>query len=330
MPYAVQQELLQFAREVTPGTDLAATAQMLVNSFKAVPKDEYYRPPVVRGLMQRYRGYETPVKRYSEWSVEAPVTYEQLQYWLSSAVVAVAAPTGAGPYVWTFTRNPAAIPTLTTHTFERKVTNGSTPIQQAWHYGLTQEIEFSFVDGQPLMMIVNGAARRIQAETATGSLSLPTPEIPVAPLATVFIDSTYGGIGGTQVTSQVLSAKVKFKTGAAPIWTADGRTDLDYTLHGIDPDQVQIEASIVCLVGAQFSTEKTAAEAGTLRAVRLAFAGSSSRALTIDFLAKHEMASIFEFGESDGQKIVEFKLVESTDGTNLIVATLTNNIAAYV
>lgn len=329
MPYNTGLEVLQWARESTPGTDLAATSKMLVNSWNAVPQSEFHRPPVVRGLVQRNRGFETPVKRWTQWNAAGPVSYEQLQHWLGGAVVHVASPTGSGPYVWTYTRNPAAIPTLSTYTFERQENDGATPINHAWHYGLVQGLTLSFVDGEPLMFEAEGAARRIQTETPTGSLSLPTPEIPPAPLGTLFIDATWANLGVTQVTSQILSARLAWRSGAVPIWTADGRTDLDYTLHGIDPAAVTLEADILCLLGAQYATEKAAAEAGTLRSVRLAFAGTSSRALQLNFLAKYAMPELFEFGEQDGQKVVRLLLQESTDGTNLFSAVLTNNVSAF-
>lgn len=329
MPYSAGLETLQWAREATPGTDLAATSKLVVNKMDFKPMDELYRPPIVRGLIQRNRGFETPVKRWSQWSAEGPVSYEQLQNWLSGTLANVASPTGLSPYVWAFTRNPAVTPTICTFTFERREYDGTTAIQTAWHYAVITKFTLSFADGKPLMFKAEGFARRVQTETYTGALSMPTPEIPPTALTTVFIDSTYGGIGGTQVASQALSGDIEITTGAVPIWTADARADLDFTTIGHDPNKMQVNASLVVLLGAQFSLEKTAAEAATLRAIRLSIAGTASRALTFDFLAKHVGASLYEYGELDGQKIVKMNLQESTDGTNLLAASLTNTISTY-
>lgn len=331
MPYNSALEELQWARESTPGTDLAATSKVLCNFLRFTPQSEFYRPPVVRGLIQRNRGFETAVKRWTRWAAEGPANYEQLQNWLSGAVVDVASPTGVGPYVWTHTRNPAAIPTLATYTLERRETDGSTPIDHVWHYAMVEKLKLSFVDGGPLMFSAEGFARRLQTgETRTASLALPTPEIPPAPLSRVWVDSTWANLGTTQVSSQVLRADVEFNTGAYPIWTSDNRSDLDFTLHGINQDQVFMTAKLVLLLGAQYATERAAAEAGTLRAVRVQFDGTSSRQLQIDFLGKYDLPELFEFGDENGQKIVELNLVESTDGTNLTTYKLTNNISAYV
>lgn len=329
MPYPVALDTIQWARESSFGTDLASTSKVLVETLNFTPQSEFARPSVMRGLLQRNRGYETPVKRWSNWSAEGPVSYEQLQNWLCM-IQNVATPTGSGPYVWTHTMNPAAVPSPKSFTFERQVTDGSTPIVHAWHAAMMQSLELSGADGELLRFKADGFARRIQTgESLTASLSLPTPELPPTPLMTLFIDDTWAGIGGTQVTSQVLGFTVTVNTGYKPIWTLDGRTDLDYTTYVVDAGERSIEATITCLLGAQYATERAAAEAGTLRTIRLAVAGTSSRALNIDFLAKYERPEIFELGEQDGQHIVTLTLQESTDGTNLASFGLTNNVSAF-
>lgn len=321
--------LVQWARESTPGTDLAATSQILVNSFNTVPQDEYHRPPVLRGLMQRNRGFETPIKRWTEWSAEGPFSFEQAQNWFSGAIANVAAPTGSGPYVWTHTKNPAAQPSLATFTLERRVTDGSTPYGHAWHYAVIRKLTLNFADGEPVTFQAEGFARRVQTETLTAAQSLPTPELAPLGVGKMWVDAAWANLGTTVVATQILSGSIEINTGAVPIWTLDQRGDLDYSTVGFNAEEASINVQLTALVGPQFALEKTAAEAGSLRAVRLQLDGTSSRKLLLDFLAKHEMASIFEFGEQDGQHVVEMNLQESTDGTNLLVAALTNNVSAY-
>jgi hypothetical protein len=329
MPYPSGLTLVQWAKEATPGTDLPATSQMLVTAFNATPKDEYYRPGVLRGLMQRNRGFETPIKRWTEWSAEGPFSFEQGQNWLGAVIAVVAAPTGVGPYVWTHTKNPAVIPSLATFTLERRVTDGSTPYQHAWHYCVVTKFTLNFADGEPVTFKAEGFARRVQTETLTAALTLPTPEFAPLGVGKLWIDSTWGTLGTTVVATQILNGSIEINTGAFPIWTLDQRSDLDFSTIGYNAEQAAVNVQLTALVGAQFALEKTAAEAGTLRALRLQLDGTSSRKLLLDLLAKHEMASIFEFGEQDGQHVVEMNLQESTDGTNLLVAALTNNVATY-
>lgn len=328
--YPLGLDVYQWARESSIGVDLAATSKVLVESLNFTPQSEFARPPVARGLMQRNRGYETAVKRWSNWAAEGPASYEQLQNWLSM-IENDAAPTGAGPYAWSHIVNPAAVPAPATMTFERRVTNGASPIDHAWHHAMLQSLELSGADGELLRFSAQGFARRIQTgETITAALSLPTPELPPAPLFTLFIDPAWGSLGSTQVSAQILGFTFRFNTGYKPIWTMDGRSDLDFSTYVVDASERSIEASITCLLGAHYATERAAAEAGTLRAVRIAVDGTSSRSLDIDFLAKHERPELFEFGEQDGQHIVTLNLQESTDGTNLLAFALTNNIATFI
>jgi hypothetical protein len=327
--YPVALDTYQWAREATFGTDLAATSRVLVERLNFTPQSEFARPTVVRGLLQRNRGFETPVKRWSQWEAEGPVSYEQLQNWLCM-IQNVASPTGSGPYVWTHTINPATVPAPKSFVFERQVTDGSSPIVHAWHAAMAQSLEISGADGELLRFSASGFARRIQTgESLTGALSLPTPEMPPTPLTTLFIDDDWASLGGTQVSAQILGFTVRFNTGYKPIWTLDGRTDLDYTTYVVDASERSIEATITCLLGSHYATERAAAEAGTLRAVRLAVSGSGDRELEIDFLAKHERPELFEFGEQEGQHVVTLSLQESTDGTNLARFVLTNNVSAF-
>lgn len=329
MPYPIALDSHQWARESSFGTDLAATSKILVERMNYTAGSEFARPTVARGLLQRNRGYETPVKRWSNWSAEGPVSYEQLQNWLCM-IEDVASPTGAGPYVWAHTMNPAAVPAPASFTFERRVTDGTTPIVHAWHGAMMQSLELTGADGELLRFAANGFARRIQTgEAITAALSLPTPELAPTALAGLYINDTWAAIGSTQVASQILGFSVRVNTGYAPTWTLDARSDLDYTTYLVNPAERSIEATITCFLGAQYATERAAAQAGTLRAVRLSIAGTSSRALTIDFLAKYDRPELFEFGDQDGQHSVTLSLVESTDGTNLAKFSLTNNVSAF-
>lgn len=330
MPYSQGLTKIQWSREGSAGVDAAATSAVLVTAFNATPQDEYYRPGVLRGLMQRNRGMETPIKRWTQWSAEGPISFEQLQNWFSGCIANVASPTGTDPYVWTHTRNPAAAPSLATFTFERRVTDGSSPIQQAWHYAVVTKFTINFADGEPMTFQAEGFARRVQTETLTAAQTLPTPEFAPLGIGKLWIDDDWASLGTTPVALQIVSGSIEINTGAVPNWTLDQRSDLDFSLIHYNADEISINVQLTAKVGAQYAIEKAAAEAGTLRAVRLELTGSGDNELLLDFLAKHEMASIFEFGEQDGVHTVEYNLQESTDGTNLLVAALTNGVATYV
>lgn len=328
-PYPGGLTAIQISKESVAGTDLATTSKLFVETFNVKAMSERYAPLALRGLMQANRGFETTVKRHVEIDFEGPLSFENTILMLfNGAIVALAAPTsGSGPYVWTFTRNPAVIPAPATFTIERNETVGSSPFGHAWHYCVIDELEITISAGQAVRYKAHAFGRATQAETLTAAISLPTPEVTIAGLTTVAIDTTFAGLGGTPVATQALNAKLTIRNGAVPIWTLDSRADLDYSTVGYDVSKIKNLLEIQALLGAQYTTEKAAALAQTLRAVQLAITGSSSRALTIGGIFKYTNPDLVEFAEVDGQKTYGMMMEETADGTNLITATVTNNVA---
>lgn len=331
MPYPRALEGIQWAREAVKGTDLAATSQMVVEDFVFSSDSEYARPKTARGLLLRNRGHETIVQFGANWKANGPLNYEQFQNWLTMAVQGAVVPTGAGPYIWTFTRPITANPALDSFTIEKRETDGATPYTHVGHYALASALRLSGAPGELVMMEIEGFCRKLQTgETYTPALSMPTPEMPPFALTKVYIDSTWANLGVTQVSSQVISYDFEHLTGCHPRFTADGRTELDFNTHEFNPDDVAVNASVTCLLGAQYGTEQTAAGAGTLRAVRLQFDGSGGRQLQVDFLAKYERPELPEFGEDGGQRVVQLNFMDTTDGTNFLRFKLTNNVATLI
>lgn len=331
MPYSQDLENIQWAREAVAGTDLACTSKVITERFNPTPgSPEAYRPALARGLLLANRGGESVIQRGTQWTLEGPLTYEQAQHLFCGTIENDAAPTGVGPYVWTHTRNPANIPTLATFTFERRETDGATPVDQAWHYGVFESLEFTFGLNEVWRYNATGFARRVQTEAQTAALSLPSHEVATTPKTKVYIDSTWAGVGTTQVQGQLLGGRVRFGSGAAPLFTLDGRSDQDFNSHAFASSRVTCEVELRMLLGAQYTTEKAAAEAMTLRAMRIQIDGSdATRQIRMDMLLKYRVPELFAFEYDDEQIIAVLDLVGSTDGTNAWEAVVTNNVSAF-
>lgn len=320
-------EEIQWAREATPGLDLPTTSKILVTEFNVSEDSILYKPQPIRGLWQRNRGYETVVARGSRWTMAGPLTYEQIPNWLNYAVANVATPSGAGPYVWAHVRNPAIPPNIATFTLERKENDGALAIGHAWHYCVLEKLTISWAENEPLMFAAEGFTRRIATETLTPAISLPTAEIPPTQLAALSIDPSFATLGSTPITNQIVSGSIEINTGAYPIKTLDARPDLDFNVHGFNADNVSVNLQITALLGAQYTVEKAAAEAGTLRAIRLSVAGTGGRTFNIGGIFKHAIPELFAYTDLEGAKAVEMNLEETTDGTNLLTATVNNLVA---
>lgn len=322
--------LFQWGKETTRGTAVAATSKMAIPFLDLQEEDTMHRPFLAKGLGHRYPGSETPVQRYTSWSVpEFPVIYDQLQHWLSMSVMGGITAVGTAPEVWTFARSLTADPVPHTWTLERRVTDGSSPVDNEFAYAFAHNIGFSWAAGEPILMTADGCARRKQTSTLTAAQAMPTIEIPPVALSKMYIDSTWANLGTTQITGQILSASIGFATGLKPIWTLDARADMDYTAYVPDFSAVGLDVEITALLAGQYATEQTAAEAGTIRAVRLQVDGTSSRQIQFDMLLKHDKASLFKIGSQDGQDLVTMNLVDTDDGTNMFRVKLSNNIATY-
>lgn len=331
MPYGVQNQTIQWAREATAGLDLPATSKLgFVEEFNINPASMRQAPSLLKGLMARNRGNETPVKHFSEWDLTGKVSFEQLQH-LLCMVENVAAPSGASPYIWEHVKNPAAFPAPATYTFEYRDTDGATPIDKAIHYALLQSLTLSGADEELISVEANGVGRKIQTETITAALTAPTMELHAPPLCRVWINDTWAAIGTTLLTSQVLGWSHQLNCGVVPVWTMDNRADMDYLTHSFDANEISVALSITCLVGPQFAIEKAAARAQTLRAVRIQLDGTAGRQLQIDTMAKYEVPDLGEFGDENGMRIVVLNLAESAgDSVNLVRYKLTNLVATLV
>jgi len=295
------------------------------------PIDEIVRPKIIKGLLLANPGDELAVHRGMEWEFSnTPLIYDQLQQFLAMTYKGAVAPSAGPPYTWTYTRDPLADPALDSRTFEMRQTDGTTPNDIEFAYGMCQSLEISGAENEALRMAARGFGRRIQSSTLTAAQALPTVVIPPMALSSVYIDSTWATIGTTNVAGQVLGWKYRIESGVVPLMTADARSDLDFTVHVLDWNEVKFALEIVMLANAsgQWATEKTAAEALTLRAVEIRAVVSSNASLKLRLLAKHTMGSVFPSDLQDGQRVVTLALEGSTDNTNVAEAILINTASA--
>lgn len=333
MPTNRKLRTFQWAREAVNGTDLPATSKIAVVGIDFDDANVYERPQLAKGLMVRNPGNEVVVGRGASWSVEeSPLHYEQLQNWASMAIKGAVAPTGAGPYVWSFARTLTADPNLDSFTFERRLSTGASNVDHAWHYAMARKLSFRGRRGSSVKFAAEGFARRRQLEAQTAALSMPTPEIVAFGNAKCYIDATFAGIGATQITNQLYGFSIDWMSGAEPQETAEGRADLDYSIDVIDGDKVGLDVELMLLLDpTTYAAELLAAEAQTLRAVQIKVdnggAGAAARSIVWDMLLKYASAPV-KVDEQDGQDVVSAKLVDTTDGTNQFRLIVTNGVSS--
>src|SRR3972149_2593194 len=153
--------IIQSGREATKGTAVAATSKFAVEGFTTRPIDAIIRPKIIKGLLLANPGDELAVHRGMEWEIaNSPVIYNQFQQFLAMVYKGAVSPAGAGPYTWTYTRDPTADPTLDSRTFEVRQTDGATPNDIEFAYGMCQSLEISGAENEALRFAARGFGRR--------------------------------------------------------------------------------------------------------------------------------------------------------------------------
>jgi hypothetical protein len=320
----------QWGKEVTPGTSVVATHKIAVPRINFNPVGDPYRPQFAKGLVLRNRGNEFDIGGHVQFQVPSfPITYEQAANWFAMGICTPVI-TGTDPYTYVNTRDPAARPAITTFTIERRINDGSAQYDLEFSYCVITKIRIVAAMNAPLMAELEGFCRPPAVSAVTAAQSLPDP-LEALPFATTkaFIDSAWDDLGTTRLAGTVVGWTWEFNTGWYPFYPADARSDKSFTRHEINGNQVTISSQIRILAEAsgQWQTERTAASAQTLRAVRLQATGSDSRDLKIDYLGKHSARDIYTPEQADDRNEITLDFVESTDDTNFLETTLVNGVA---
>lgn len=325
----------QWAKETVAGTLVAATSKIACIDFNVIVKDSLDDPQILNSLAIGNKGYEIVLQRWVEWEIaESPLDYNQIQS-LFSMAIAGAVITGVGPYTHTSTGDPTSPAFPHVRTIEARLTDGTTPSDWKLGYAMLTDLTITCAADATLRFSAKGFARVLTTATITAALALPLvgvlSEEPAA-LSSLYIDSAFGGIGGTIVTGQGLGWKWTFTSGWQPRWTTDARSTLDYTVAELDPKsrKAMLEITMLATPAGQWATEKTAAEALALRAVELR-AVNGANSLKIQGLYKHKpVPSLLPTQADKGQIIAVAKLESSTDQANWLKTIVINGTAAVI
>ena len=306
------------------GTGVAATSKIAIEKLEWGDDDEnLFRPSIANGFLIRNRGTAVATQHGTRFSFsDQPLVWSQIMHWLSmgfkGGVVPVFVAGSPDVYRWTFTRSPSANPLPQSFTLERQYSNGEGDvIDQECTYAMLSKIGFSYAENEHLRISGEGFARKFSDTTLTAALSLPTIDIGVSALSKVYLDTAWGSLGGTLLSEQVVGWEYEFGTGFFPLYTAEGRTDLDFTKAQPNAQEVMASLKLTLLLDpTTYAAEAAAAAAGTNRFIQILVTGSGGRSMKINTVMQHSKPTLFKIGEQDGQDVVELELEEATDETN--------------
>ena len=177
---------------------------------------------------------------------------------------------GQGDYLWTFDPSFTAANSPNSFTSEFDF-NG-----QEWEAGYCMFNEYRISgeisqgpDPSPVKIEADFFGRSMAKSTKTGSLSLHTPTGMNAKLARLYMDTSWAGVGGTELASQLRSFDLTIMTGVHPNF--NGSADTEFTHHS--ESIIGWNLGFTVESGSEAATLYDAHRAGTTKYFRLDIVG---------------------------------------------------------
>jgi len=313
--------IFQLGKETTRGTPVAATNRLLIDSLSVDPGAVTHKPTPAVGTLTR-QGPTSITRKLAQLKAAGPLSFEQIGYFLGMGVKGAVAATG-GPPLYTYTYNPDEIsdPAPDTYTIERRLsdmlaTPGYDDIEM--EYCFARQLTISGAEGEEAVWQIAAdiVGRQVSSTTLTPAIGVPAVEEILVYKTSLYIDNTWAALGGTQISGQLLDFTLTYDTGLKELFCPDGNLYFSrYTFAGAPGRSKGASLDLTMLVDTQMVAERTKAQAGATRFVRLKATGSSSREVALDMAVQHESGDIAEVGAKDGLHIVSMKLMPIYDAT---------------
>ena len=228
---------IQYGKEVktTHGTAVAATKILLGDIFPVAsdrkpsyPEDALgVRARAMRAIVYQYMAQGT-LKISNGYYQALPLLFS---CGLKGDVTAAETPPASGAYLWTFTPSPTAQNTPDSITLEY----GDNVQAFEVEYMMFQRLKLTgaIAQGQgdsPVSLEAEFFGRQLSTSTFTGALSLPTVQEINAKNARFYRDTTWAGVGGTEITHSIRKFDVEILTGVHPKFLGSAAKYFD--VHG--------------------------------------------------------------------------------------------------
>lgn len=327
-------QITQLGKETTKGTAVAQTTRW-IGDCEVDPQEIVVEPRAQNGvLLLEGHTSDVIVLRHANVKLSADLTFEQFLHVLFMNMKGGVTATGAGAdKTWTFNPTYLAEPALDAFTLGLRYSDGTNNFDERVAYLIGRGFKLSGNIGEIAKVEVDAFGRPVETATAiTGAIAVPSVNfVPVA-LGKVYLDSTFGGLGGTQITESIISFNLDFESMAQPKFYIDGRSDKSFTTHGLKRARwaLQLEAELNTAI----NTERAAAQSRAIRYVRLEFVGASlggsNYKVTVDLPLRHKMGMYDPNGDRDGNQKVTLDMIPAYDSTNSfgMKVTVVNALAA--
>lgn len=325
---------IQYGKELKTnhGTIVPATKMLLGEVFAVTPDRKPSYPEDALGV--RMKSFRSIVYQYlAQGMLKIPNGYFQVlplffSCGMAGDITAVETTPAQADYLWTFTPSLVALNNPDSFSLEY----GDNVQAFVSEYCMFSRLKLTGVIAQgqgdsPVALEAEYFARQIAKQAFTGAIAIPTVEPMNAKLARLYSDTTWAGVGGTELTSTLRKFDVEILTGVHPKFL--GSAAKTFTVDGEGYFDVRVTLD---LEGTDLANAiRDASVAQSLAVIRLEMPGAQIGAgtphkLTLDFSGTWESVTPMS-GEDKSNNISTAVLHGTYDRTGAkgLACTVTTN-----
>lgn len=313
---------IQIGIESVRGTSVAATKRILGGTLRMTPTLALYMPEDEERNSLASLHRRTITGQRAALVYEGSVTFEQVINFLSMALKGNITPStpmgGTNAREWLFDPSLTASNAQDSFTFEY----GDDQQEYESAFCMVEQLEFTLALNDVWKMTATMFGQFPAKSTFTGSLAAPTVEDVVGAKTKLYIDTSWAGLGGTEVSDTLVSAVIRFPTGLATTKYADGSLDFS----GFSEGKRAAEVELVFKHNSSGEAEYDKYVSGGLNFVRIETEGAiiedtTTKLLRFDLSLRYTEAPQF-FEEANGETTIRLKgktFLDPTSGSDFEV-----------
>ena len=303
---------IQLRREATRGTAVVTAMDQLFGRMTLTPTLNLYMPDDEERNSLALLHRRSEVGQQAALKYEGSLTFEQVINLLAMGIQGATADAGTGlittPTGGINTRDWTYEPTLTALMAPNSYTIQYGDNQQAYQcaFVMASELEFVYAMGEPVMVSAELFGRYPSKVSFGASPTILTLEDAISQKTKIYADTTWAGLGTTQISDTLIAATVRIPTGIGPTRYADG--SLDFSGYTEQKWAAEVDLTFKHNTSGVAEYDKYAAVGGTLTFIRLEttgalIEGALNKLFRLDLALRYTEAPEL-FGDQDGENVV--------------------------
>lgn len=332
-------ETVQVGKETVKGTAVAATRRLIGDGRYERIQDVYEFLDQNSGVFARVPRQGVVTKHGTALEMKGPLDFQQILLPCLSGMKGGVTAVGAGSdKVWTFDPSTSVPPALDAYTLEYTERSPNHDAEMECAYGITEEIEITASTDAMSELRYRMFGRATADSTMTPALTVPTLELAAPVRWGGFVDTTFAGIGVTQILAQIYGFRWTYKNAVHPGFYLDNRSTLDFGTEEYGRPECELEIDVVHDPDpAKFvQVQEAFKTAQTLQFIEMrltgAVLGASTYLVKLQGAYYHMADSMQQRGnDRDGNQTVRMHFGSAYDPVSAfhVKAIITNNLATF-